>query len=1058
MHCTSRLLARRVGALLLLAVLFATQAFAQTATLTGRVQNSVAGAALENARVSITGSNREAFTDAFGEYRFTQLPAGDVTVQVFFTGMGPQSAAVKLAVGDTAHQDFMLSPVLAGSAASMPNQNVVQLDRFVVDTARDTNAATIAINEQRFAGNIKTVLSTDALGDVIQNNIGEFVKFLPGVDIGTDQMNTVQIGLRGLPANYTNIALDGDDVNSAGSAGPSRTTLLQALSLSNASRIEIYKVPTPDMSASSLGGSINMVSRTAFEASRPELRFKAYVNQNSHEFNFRRMSGGGDGDDQKQTYHYQPDFDFNYTYPVSKTFGFSINATKNDQFGSARRINRTFNTAVPANAPVRATVNNPYLSTLAYNVFPVYEHRYAIGTRVDWKAAPADTFSFTYSGNWLVQDYEQHNFTINTGTNPVSWGSDFTHGATGAGSFTVANTARYVRVRNNIFRLSYRHIGAKWDVTGALGYNFSDQTYRANSHRQFETAAGRIQTVTVNLDGYSQYLPGTITARNAAGQIVDPFNLNSYRFFLNGASGTRDNDGTARSAKVDARRKFFTDRLNFSIKGGLSTVEQYRSRVNSQFNPVFVGPDGVANNADEDFGRLPFSLLNVAMLSFPEPRGLPQVQFPSGRRAWQLYEQFPQYFNTTTNKRTDIRAYAQNADQITERIDAAFLMGELSLLHNRLRILAGVRLERTTDDGKTLLQDNNAKYRHDAAGNLILDANKRPILIYADTGTSAQGIANGIAEDTLVYKMLGARLTKRYQGYYPSLNTSYNFTENVVGRLGLARTVGRPDFGNILGATNVNQIDFNPDSSATGSALGTITTKNPALKPWTGQSMDLRLEYYTANGGEISAGFYRKEIKDFFATRNFLATPEFLATLGLGEEFVDYQINAPGNVDGVAHINGWEFNVNTPLTTFTRMDFARYFRVFANSTLVRNQGPAEADFRGFTPKLINWGFNYYRRPLSLIAKWTLVGKKRVGTIAAANIGANGWNYQAERLRLDLSMDLHLTKHYSFYATARNVFNNRDQNYSYALGSPRYVKFAAEGEYGVNFQLGVKGSY
>ena len=38
-----------------------------------------------------------------------------------------------------------------------------------------------------------------------------------------------------------------------------------------------------------------------------------------------------------------------------------------------------------------------------------------------------------------------------------------------------------------------------------------------------------------------------------------------------------------------------------------------------------------------------------------------------------------------------------------------------------------VRFERTTDDGKTLLQDNNAKYRHDAAGNLILDANKRPI-------------------------------------------------------------------------------------------------------------------------------------------------------------------------------------------------------------------------------------------------------------------------------------------------------------------------------------------
>ena len=41
---------------------------------------------------------------------------------------------------------------------------------------------------------------------------------------------------------------------------------------------------------------------------------------------------------------------------------------------------------------------------------------------------------------------------------------------------------------------------------------------------------------------------------------------------------------------------------------------------------------------------------------------------------------------------------------------------------------------------------------------------------------------------------------------------------------------------------------------------------------------------------------------------------------------------------------------------------------------------------------------------------------------------------------------------------RNVFNDRDQNYAYAIGSPRYVKFASEGEYGVNFQFGIKGNF
>ncbi len=1059
--------------------LFASPAVAQSAatgTITGRVQNQAANLSLENARVTVAGTSREAFTNAFGDYRLTGLAPGAITLTVFSTGLAPQTVTVNVGAGATVQRDFALAQL--GQAAPATG-GAVKLDAFVVASARETNASTIAINEQRFAAGIKTVLATDALGDVIQNNLGEFVKFLPGVDVGTDQMNSVQIGLRGLPSSYTNIALDGDDVNAAGSGNPTRNTLLQAFSLSNAQRVEIYKVPTPDQPAS-LAGGINMVSRTAFEASRPEFRFKTYINQNSREINLRRQSGGGDGDDQKQTYHYQPDFDFSYTVPVSKTFGFSINATKNDQFGSARRINRNFSTAttptsVPPPNPLRATVDNPYLTSLQYNVFPVYEHRYAIGTRVDWKATPVDILSFSTSSNWLVQDYEQHNFTINAGTNPLSWGEDFTHGRAGAGAATVANTARYVRVRNNVARLNWRHTGSLWDFTGSAGYNFSDQTYRANSHRQFEGAAGRIQAATVDLDGYSKYLPGKVTVRNAAGQIVDPFDLNSYTFFLNGASGTRDNDSTSKSARFDAKRKFFTESVNFSLKAGGSSAETYRAARNASFNPVYVGPDGATGTpgtataafaVDESFTRTPFSLLNQAMLSFPEPRGLQQVQFPSGRRAWQLYESNPNYFNTQTNLRTDIRTTLTSPLQITERQDALFLMGDFSFFNNRLRLVTGVRYERTTDKGRAVLQDNNAKYRRDAAGNLILDATRRPIPIYTDTSTTIlatgainpAGIANGIAEDALVYQKLGASLSKQYGGYYPSLNATYSLTANVQARLGLAQAVGRPDFGNILGATNVSQIDFDPSSSATGAALGTIVTKNPALKPWTANSGDFRLEYYPSNGAVLSAGFYRRQIKNSFSTRNFLATEEFLRTLDLGDEFIGYQINAPINVPGITHINGWEFDLNAPLTTFTSLKFARSIRVFANATLVRNASPAEADFRGFTPKLINWGVNYNRRPLSLFAKWTLVGKKKVGTIAAGNIGAAGWNYQAERLRLDLSGDYRLNARYGVYFTARNIFNDRDQNYAYAIGSPRYVKFASEGEYGVNFQVGIKGNF
>ncbi len=1048
-----RSVARLAVGMLACTLLTATSTMAQntaTATLTGRVQNTAGGAALENARVTITGTNREAFTDAFGEYRFTQLPTGEVNVQAFYTGLTPQTAPVKVSAGETARRDFTLSPVGAGTGTSTTARDgVVRLDSFVVGGARDTSAASIAINEQRFAGNIKTVLHTDALGDIIQNNLGEFVKYLPGVDVNTDQMNSVSIGLRGMPAGYTNIALDGDDVNSAGSAGPTRTTLLQALSLSNASRIEVYKVPTPETSASSLGGSINMVSRTAFEASRPELRFKVYVSKNKHDLPFNKQPGGGDGDDQKRTYHYQPDFDFSYTVPVSKNFGFSINAVKNDQFGVARRINRTFNTANNATNPQRASVDSPYLTGYTYNVFPVYEHRYSLGTRIDWKVSPVDTLSFVYSGNWLVQDYEQHQFVINTGNTPLTWGSDFTHGRPGLGAISLNNTARYVRVRNNILRLNYRHIGASWDITGGVGYNFSDQTYRAISHRQFETPGARITGATVDLDGFTDHLPGRITVRNAANQVIDPLDVQNYNLVV-GGNGTRDNDGTAKNARLDVKRKFFTDTTSFSLKTGIASNESYRARRASSFTPSYAGPDGIVGNADDSIARSPVDLTNYALLDYHMPRNAPQPEFLSSRRTWELYEQHPNYFTrTAANLRTDARADAVNTEQITERIDSVYLMGDVSLLNNRLRVLTGVRYERTTDDGRTVLQDNQAQYqRNPATGALLLTAQNRPIPITTD----------GIEIDKLVYKKLGARVQQEYGDYYPSLNASYNITPNVISRLGVARTLGRPDFGNIMGATNVNQVDFTPDSNATGSALGTITTKNPSLIPWTANSLDLRLEYYSPNGGELSTGFFRKQIKNFFATRNFLATAEFLESIGLSEDFVDYQVNAPGNIDGIAHINGWEFNVSQPLSFFTRAAFAKPFRVFANATLVRNKGPAEADFRGFTPKLINWGFAYNKRPIAFNGRWTLVGKKRVGTVAAGNLGVAGWNYQQERLRFDASIDYRLNRNYALYAAGRNIFNDRDQNESYAIGSPRYVKYAAEGEYGVTFQIGVKGNF
>ena len=57
----------------------------------GRIVNPATGEYLEFVRVTVDGTALEAFTDATGEYRLGNVPAGNVTLKAFRTGLPVQS-------------------------------------------------------------------------------------------------------------------------------------------------------------------------------------------------------------------------------------------------------------------------------------------------------------------------------------------------------------------------------------------------------------------------------------------------------------------------------------------------------------------------------------------------------------------------------------------------------------------------------------------------------------------------------------------------------------------------------------------------------------------------------------------------------------------------------------------------------------------------------------------------------------------------------------------------------------------------------------------------------
>ncbi len=174
-------------------------------------------------------------------------------------------------------QDFSLSATEVTPAAGA-GAGVVLLDAFTVASRREMEAAAIAINEQRIAPNIKNVVSADEFGGDVEGNVGEFLKFLPGMSVSYAGGNARSVSLGGAPAAYVPMTIGGFSVASPGlDSGTNRSVAVDFLSLNNLSRIEVEFVPTPESQGGALAGTVNRVPRSAFERSRPVLNVSTYI-------------------------------------------------------------------------------------------------------------------------------------------------------------------------------------------------------------------------------------------------------------------------------------------------------------------------------------------------------------------------------------------------------------------------------------------------------------------------------------------------------------------------------------------------------------------------------------------------------------------------------------------------------------------------------------------------------------------------------------------------------------------------------------------------------------
>ena len=997
----------------------------------GRVYNVDSGDYLNNARVLLEGSTLEVRTNNFGEFRFDRLPAGHTTVRVMVSGYAPQSKTAAIAADTVVTMNIGLS--LDKRQTSGVSEAVV-LDRFVVAAQREMSGSAVAINERRAAANLKNVVAADEFGDSTEGNVGEFVKFLPGVSIDYTGADARFISVRGLPNFGTAVMIDGNRMASA-AAGFSRGTEFDQVSLNNMARIEVAKSPLPDTPADTIGGSVNMVLKSAFENARKVFNYRANLNANFSDaqgmnyVSLRKTPGPG----RDATAKVKPGFDFTYINPVSKTFGYTLSAMTSNQFTpESYAASQWRPTTVTSTL---TTPDKPFLGNYTVRDAPKDFYRWSVGSTFDWRLGARDVISL--AGQWNSFDTTVVNGDLlfdPTGSRnavPVAFGPTSLESASGAARVSQTITYQHKIGTGYNLRLTYRHQGPVWNVESGSAYSRSASRFRGTDDGVVRAITARLPALTLNYDGISESKPERISTRSTANVPVDYHVLANYT--LENATTSPSNQVSVTSSAYANVARRFDGPFAFRLKSGVDVRREDRDFRNPTDTWTFVGPDHVATTADDRIGLYDLVLTDYASVKMPY--GLGRVEKPAAAKTYDLLLAHPDYFQK--NEVSSLSSSATQSRKLTETVAAAFVRGDLGLFRNQLKLAGGVRFEETKDEGYGLLNDLGATYQRNSNGQISRDAAGRPLKIVGDAVTLAK----------LQYKDRGAHASRNYGDFYPSLNATYQITEKVLLRSSYARTITRPQLPNIVPSSTAT------DPTSTG--IPTITVSNTALKPWSAQSYDVALEYYFDQPGIISISVFRKDIRNFFGSVRIPATPDLLAEYGFDQSYLNYDIVTMDNV-GSARVSGVEAEYRQALTMLP--SWARGLSIFANGTALHLEGASTADFSGFIRKTINWGISLSRPRYTVKLNWNYRGRQRLGSVTGVNVPAGSYQFKSPRLSLDLNAEVRVTKHIAVFANLRNLTDAPWVTEVYGPSTPAYARSTGWDLFGAQGIFGVKGSF
>ncbi|WP_221393815.1 TonB-dependent receptor [Dyadobacter sp. NIV53] len=224
-----------------------TISFAQKGLISGNIMDAQK-LSLPGATLKITPGNQYTISDTHGKFEFLNVPSGTYKLEATYIGYQPFAQEIVVQAG----QVFSVELIMQEGGLNI-NEVVILGDRL--------KGQAKALSQQRSNENISNIISSDQVGRFPDSNIGDALKRVPGITMQNDQGEARNIIIRGLAPELNSVTMNGDRIPSA--EGDNRRVQMDLIPSDMIATIEVNKTLTPDMDADAIGGSVNLVTRSA---------------------------------------------------------------------------------------------------------------------------------------------------------------------------------------------------------------------------------------------------------------------------------------------------------------------------------------------------------------------------------------------------------------------------------------------------------------------------------------------------------------------------------------------------------------------------------------------------------------------------------------------------------------------------------------------------------------------------------------------------------------------------------------------------------------------------